>query len=35
MAFDGLQWLRIFIFVGQNRMAEDKIAALIVHFDAR
>lgn len=33
MAFDGLEWIRIFVFVGQNCMAEDKIATLVVHFD--
>ena len=35
MAFDRLQWFRIFVFVGQNRMAKYQIAALIVDFDVR
>jgi len=35
MAFDGLQWFRIFVFMSQNRIAEDQIAALVVHFNVR
>jgi hypothetical protein len=35
MAFDGLQWFRVFVFMAQNRMAEDQIAALIVDFGVR
>ena len=35
MAFDGLQWFRVFVLMGQNRVAEDQVAALIVDFDVR